>query len=146
MSNRVPAAALPEVLRVTPITAARSAPRRGRKPKLEVPPFPDFPMAEDEKKLYEFFIESHRLEYAPLSYTDEIHLQLAAVAYINSLRVAQEELRSGQVISMARQHPLVQMRAELDLLSFTRKARTQGKTQESPEMKQAREHLMKLSS
>jgi len=143
---RQPASALPEVLKVTPITAAHRARHSGRPKKLEVPPMPDFPMEEDEKKLYTFFIEAHRQEYAPLSGTDEIHLILAAVAYINALRVAQEELKTGQVISMARQHPMVQMRAELDLLSFTRKARTQGKSQESPELAQARKMLLGMSN
>jgi hypothetical protein len=152
MSARTPKQrpdALPEVLNVTPITSTvqlEGPKKAGRKPKPKLPAVPSLQMSDLEQQWFEFFIQSHRNEYPDMTDTDQIHLILAAISFINSLRVHQQELQSGQVISMARQHPANQMRAELDLLSFTRKARTAGKQSEDPALKDIKDKLLGLSA
>jgi hypothetical protein len=58
---------------------------------------------------------------------------------------SQNELSTGELITMARQHSGVQMRALLDMLSVTRKARTAGKKEEDPQLVEARKALLGLS-
>lgn len=101
-------------------------------------------MNELEQQWYDYFISSHRLEYPDLTDTDNILLMLAGLEFVKYLRVAQDEMKTGTVISMARQHPGVQMRALLDQLSVTRKARNAGKKDDP--LAAMREDLLKLSS
>lgn len=133
---------------VSPITLAPiSETKRGRKPKLVAPPLPAMPgMNEDEALLFDFFQEAIKAQYPDLTQFDLLILHLAAVEYIKYLRVAARELETKQVISMARQHPGVNMRALLDQLSVTRKART-GNTKDTGDDldKEARAALLGLS-
>lgn len=127
---------------------ARVSPGRKRKPKM--PPLPQGlldGMAELEREHFWYFIESYQSDYPQMKPTDIICLYQAALEYINTLRVQAKQLASGEVISMARQHPGVQMRAWLDMMDVTRKARTRsGKSQDdSDEVKQAKEALKALS-
>lgn len=55
--------------------------------------------------------------------SDLIALHMAALEYVNLLRVQAGQLKSGQVITAARQHPGVQLCAWLDSLSATRAKR-----------------------
>ena len=119
-----------------------------RKPKM--PPLPQGlldGMSELEREHFWYFIESYQLDYPQMKQTDIICLYQAALEYINTLRVQAKQLASGEVISMARQHPGVQMRAWLDMMDVTRKARTRsGKAQdETEEAKQAKAALKELS-
>jgi hypothetical protein len=75
--------------------------------------------------------------------TDYLILHLAGLEYIKYLRVVAEELETGKVISMARQHPGVNMRALLDQLSVTRKARTsRGQKEEDSDAQEIRDFFM----
>lgn len=101
--------------------------RRGRPAtRVEMPPLPMMEMGANEKALQVYFIEAYRLDYPDMSQTDLILLHLASLEYIKYLRVVAEELETGKVISQARQHPGVNMRALLDQMAVTRKARTAG--------------------
>ncbi len=112
-----------------------------------MPPLPAMKMTPLEQDLYDYFLASYQQEYPDLSSTDHLHLHLAAVEYVKYLRVIGYELESGQVITMSRQHPGVQMRALLDQLSVTRKARTAGrKPEEDPDAKKLQDFLMGLSA
>lgn len=104
------------------------------------------PLTEPEQALFDFFLEAHRQQYPDLTPTDNLLLWLAGIEFIKYLRVVAEELETGKVISMARQHPGVQMRALLDQLSVTRKARTAGKQAENPEEKELRDFFLGLSA
>ena len=118
----------------------------GRPAKLEMPPLPEMPMTDVEKPLFDFFIAAYRAEYPDLNATDNILLHLAALEYIKWLRIIAEELETGTVISMARQHPGVNMRALLDQLSVTRKARTAGKKEaDSDDEKELKDFFMSMS-
>lgn len=113
-----------------PVENALPATRgRGRPPRIQQPPLPQMEMSEQEHAMQTFFIESYRLDYPDMLPTDLILLQLASFEYIKYLRVVQEELATGKVISMARQHPGVNMRALLDQMSVTRRARNSGSRQ-----------------
>jgi hypothetical protein len=121
---------------------------RGRPKKREMPALPNMPMSESERAIFEFWMEEFKAEHPDLSGTDELLLFLAGIEFIKYLRVQAEELETGKVISMARQHPGVNMRALLDQLSVTRKARTQGsKPSETDEKsREAKDFLMGFSS
>jgi hypothetical protein len=95
----------------------------GRPPKLEVPPLPVFDMEPGELALFDYFLATYRYENPDLTGSDQLTLFLAACEFIKSLRVAQDELSTGKVLSAARQHPLIQFRALLDSLSVTRRQR-----------------------
>lgn len=108
--------------------AQLEAPHRGRrKRKLPMPPLPQAmldAMTPLEQQHFKFFLDAHHEEYGDsLTQADEISLQQAAIEYINLLRVQADQLESGKIISMARQHPGVQLRQWLDSLSVTRKQR-----------------------
>lgn len=128
---------------ITELEPPRSAPTGGRPRKL--PPMPLMPMEDAERKLFDAFIDEYLAEYSDISNADYRILYLAAVEYIKYLRIAAYELKSGRVISMARQHPAVNMRALLDQLSATRKQRVRGKPTEPEEAQELRALLLQLS-
>lgn len=127
-----------------PLNASPRDRKVGRPPKLEMPDLPDMPMTPSEKAMFDFWIAAFREQYPDLVPTDHLLLYLAGLEFIKYLRVIAEELETGKVISMARQHPGVNMRALLDQLSVTRKARTTGQKQDDDTTKQAQEQLAKL--
>ena len=119
---------------------------RGRPAKIEMPALPVMDMSDGEAALQTYFIESFRLEYPDLTNTDMILLHLASLEYIKYLRVVAEELSTGKVISQARQHPGVNMRALLDQMAVTRKARSGGtRSQEDKSIVEARQQLLDMS-
>lgn len=113
-------------MNVRPLTTTEVVKGPGRPPKLKAPTMPDMPMMPSEQILFKYFIDAYREQYPDMVPTDHLILFLAGLEYIKYLRVIQEELDTGKVISMARQHPGVNMRALLDQLSVTRKARNTG--------------------
>lgn len=138
--------AKPETLHVAPVSSGLPT-RIGRPRKLKAPPPPAFEMSAFEQTWYQYFLDAHLEEYPDLTNTDRILLMLAACEFVKYIRIVQNELSTGELITMARQHSGTQMRALLDMLSVTRKARQGGKGgEEDPVLKQAREALMGLSA
>lgn len=101
-------------------------------------------MSDSERALFDFWLAAYKEQYPDMVPTDHLLLHLAGLEYIKYLRVIAEELETGKVISMARQHPGVNMRALLDQLSVTRKARNTGKPTEDETAKETREKLDQL--
>lgn len=139
---------VPQTLVVQKLTEAAPA-KVGRKRKLKMPPLPQAildGMTPLEREHFEFLIAAYNDEYGDsLTPADQISLQQAAIEYINLLRVQADQLSTGKIISMARQHPGVQLRQWLDSLSVTRKQRAASR----PEDKQTAaltEELLKLSA
>ncbi len=95
----------------------------GRPKKLAPPPRPVMQLAPLEQDMLDYFIQEYTSLYPDLTPADHLLLFLAGLEYIKYLRIIQEELETGKVISMARQHPGTNMRALLDMLSVTRKTR-----------------------
>jgi hypothetical protein len=138
----------PKVFSVVPLTAEVAPRGAGRPKKLKMPPLPAGiwdGMAELEQQHYDYFVGAFRAEYPTLSAADLLCLQQAAIEYINLLRVQAQQLSTGQVISMARQHPGVQLRQWLDMLSVTRKQRRNPDTEGSRVEADLKETLMRLS-
>lgn len=124
--GKLPTAA-PETYTVQPLSSpADIAPKRGRRPKPVMPNVPQEcldgfqPL---ERQWFDYFIEQTCYEYPDLTPLDKVFLTLAGLELINLLRTMAEQLKSGQIISMARQHPAVQFRAWIDMLSISRKQR-----------------------
>jgi hypothetical protein len=139
-------------------------PRTGANPNVEAPPLKDLEqprkvktggrpkklarmpkmdgLTEAEQYLFDGFIQNLLDEYPDMSASDYRIVFLAAIEYIEYLRVAAEGLRSHRVLAMSRQHPGVNMRALLDQLSATRKQRVRGKSQEPEEAQEIREMLL----
>lgn len=136
------------LLNVRPLTETEPPKKReaGRPNNLVMPDLPRLPMTDVERGLFDYFLEAYKRQYPDLTPTDHLMLFLAGVEFIKYLRVVAEELETGKVISMARQHPGVNMRALLDQLSVTRKARTAGKkTDEDPDARELRDFFMGMS-
>jgi hypothetical protein len=95
---------------------------------------------------FEHFIRAFREDYPDLTQAQLISLTQAAIEYVNLLRVQAQQLETGQVISMARQHPGVQLRAWLDSLGATRKQQGRDTNEGKENEKQLREVLSRLSS
>lgn len=132
-----------------PITSVEPARPKavGRPAKLARPEMPEMPMSETEHKLFNYFLDAYNEQFDDLTPVDQLTLFLAAIEFIKYLRVAREELETGKVISMARQHPGTNMRALLDQLSVTRKARTAGKKSDEDEgAKELRDFFMGMST
>lgn len=104
--------------------------RMGRPKKLKPPPMPEelleafTPL---EREHWDYFIESYAQDYGIKKPSDWIALRLAACEYIQLLRVNATAAASGEVITAARQHPGVQLRAWLDSMGGTRKQRKDDK-------------------
>jgi hypothetical protein len=132
-------------LHVKPLTTTHTTKRSaGRPAKVPMPDLPAMPMTPVEQGLFDYFMFAYKDQYPDLTPTDLLLLHLAGLEYIKYLRVVAEELETGKVISMARQHPGVNMRALLDQLSVTRKARTtRGQKEEDPASEELRNFFMK---
>ncbi len=117
----------------------------GRPPKLVMPALPDLALTSVERPLFDYFIDSYNAEYPDLTPTDHLNLFLAAIEFIKYLRVAARELETGEVITMSRQHPGVNLRALLDQLSVTRRARTaRSRPEEDSDAKELREFFLSM--
>lgn len=148
-NERKPPTSRPEVLKVVPLTAPTDTSKPMGRPRKKV--FPPLPqeiyegMSDLEVEHFKFFIESFKDEYPDLTPSDMIGLHMAAMEYINSLRLEVAQLKSGELVTMSRQHPAVQCRAWLDLLSVTRKQRQGAKSAEAEEKAATRSALLGLS-
>lgn len=123
----------------------------GRPRKLVMPPLPAEMlegMTALEQEHFHFFLDAYQRDYPAMSPSDCISLHQAALEYINLLRVQATQLKKHEVISMARQHPGVQLRQWLDQMACTRKARTAGKapTREDEDRASLKDLLRSLSS
>lgn len=137
-----------QALIVQPLTQTRPIKERavGRPAKLTMPDLPAMSMTDVEQGLFDYFMQAYQEQYPDLLPTDLLLLHLAALEYIKYLRVVAEELSTGKVISMARQHPGVNMRALLDQLSVTRRARTaRSKPDEDEDAKELKAFFMGMS-
>lgn len=133
-------------INVKPLTTSEPVKAgRGRPRNLIAPPMPDMPMSTGESSLFHYFVEAYKEQYPDMVPTDHLILYLAGLEFIKYLRVVQEELETNKVISMARQHPGVNMRALLDQLSVTRKARNSGRATEDPAIAEARQAFLGMS-
>lgn len=112
--------ATPDLYTLAPVEAA--PPKRGR-PKTKLTPLSLDGMTVPERERYELFINYMRTEYEDLAPFDMLLVELAAIEYIKYLRWLAKEILTGEAASMARQHPGVQMRENLKLLSIWRKDR-----------------------
>jgi hypothetical protein len=101
-----------------------------------------------ERDHFDFFVAAYQKDYPAMSPSDCLCLYQAALEYINLLRVQAMQLKTKQVLSMARQHPGVQLRQWLDQMACTRKARTAGKSPSAEDQERAslKELLKGLSS
>jgi aryl carrier-like protein len=130
-AKKLPATQKPEILVVNPLQAVPAQPQAGRPKKLRMPPLPKEireGMSQIEQDHFDFFIQAVREEHKDLTPVDLICLNMAGLNYINSLRLQQQQLKSGELVTMSRQHPEVQMRAWLDLMSVSRKQRPTTKS------------------
>lgn len=124
----------PNTMHVLPVSEAAPVPaQRGRPRRLKYPPIPNEVlegMTPLEQEHFEFFIESIRADYKITLPSDQIALYMAALEYVNLLRVQAHQLKSGEVITAARQHPGVQLRAWLDSMAATRAKRGPAKDED----------------
>lgn len=150
--RRSPTTAPAETLKVLPLETPTQlhASRPGRKRRLTMPPLPQEifdGMTALEQEHFHFFVDAYTQDYPGMTPSDQMGLQLAGLEYINYLRMQASQLSTGQLISMARQHPGVQLRAWLDSMSVTRKARQRTAPKDGDEREaDLRAALAKLSS
>ncbi len=141
-----------EALAVLPLETPRQLKRStGRPKKLQMPPLPEElldGMTALEQQHFQFFIDAYQHDYPAMSPSDCLCLYQAGLEYVNLIRVQAMQLKSRQVLSMARQHPGVQLRQWLDQMACTRKARTAGKSpsQDDQDRASLKELLKGLSS
>lgn len=129
---------------ITRLEREKRSVKTGGRPK-QLASMADMPgMTEAEQLLFNDFIQEYLDLFPDLLATDYRILHLAATAYIKFLRVTANELASGTILAMSRQHPGVELRALLDQLSVTRRARSRTKSDE-PENAEVRDFLLHLS-
>lgn len=117
--------------------------RTGRKPKLKYPPLPQEimdAMTDLERQHFEYFIEAIKADNK-LRPSDYIGLYAAGLEYVAYLRLQASQMATGELVTMSRQHPGVQLRAWLDTMSFSRR-KSDPKTTEN----KVESALMALSS
>lgn len=89
---------------------------------------PDFVFLNDyEHVLYESYMRALEVDYPGMKASDRLLLPLVAGEYIKCMRLLGNELESGELVTMSRQHPGTQFRGLLDtILGTTRKARVRN--------------------
>lgn len=118
----------PELLIVPPVTRKPKLGRPRKRP--EAPPLPTLELTTDESILFDDFQATVLEEYPDLTRLDKYILYLAAIEYIKYVRMGQDELKTGQLITMSRQHPGTQFARLIDMLSVSRKARQKVKPEQ----------------
>jgi hypothetical protein len=89
-------------------------------------------MSADERYLYNYAIDAWKQDYPKLTASDQLLLPICAAEYVKYMRMLQKELASGELVSMARQHPGTMFaRFMSQLLGTTRAARLKGKPEET---------------
>lgn len=119
--------------------------RTGRKPKLKFPPLPAEilnAMTEVERQHFDYFIEAIKADNK-LRPSDFIGLYAAGLEYVAYLRLQASQMASGELVTMSRQHPGVQLRAWLDTMSFSRRKSDKAGDRNENRLENA---LMALSS
>lgn len=117
-----------EPIKIQPMT-----PRMGRPPKLPPAPMPDFEMSPDEQYIFRYFIDAIKADYPKLAPSDLLLLPICAAEYVKYLRMLQREMKSGELVTMSRQHPGTMFaRFMAQLLGTTRASRLKNKP-EDPE-------------
>lgn len=124
-------------INVTPLSTASipRPPRVGRPSKLVMPPLPQEildGMKPIEIAHFEFFrdgyLEAYVNKYGKQpTPTAQICIVQASLDYINLLRLQAEQMKSGNLVSQARQHPGVQVRAWLQSIGLQEKDYEEGK-------------------
>lgn len=136
-----------EQFKVEPLHALpQEEPRRGRPPIQRLEPleldFNDFELG----RYFYFIAAANKLLGKNKDMFDDMFIEMAAAEYIKYLRILQYEAKNHTSITMARQHPGVQMRALIDLLSISRKARQTSKQEKDPEKEEALKILKGLAA
>ena len=124
--------------------------KRGRPAKLEMPPIPQAVldgMDETERAHFEHFVASYSQAYkdthgGKLTPTAEINIVQAGLDYVHLWRLQAKQMTEHDIVSQARQHPGVQVRAWLA------SAGLQEKDMEAPKKPEDknRAQLLSLSS
>lgn len=118
----------PELMFVPPVTRT---PKLGRpRKRLDAPPLPTLELTTDESVLFDDFQQTVLDEYPDITRLDRYLLYLAAIEYIKYVRMGQDELKTGMLITMSRQHPGTQFARLIDMLSVSRKARQRVKPEQ----------------
>lgn len=139
-----------DVIKVLPLNTASQLEEKpkGRPKKLTMPAMPQEVLdglTPLEQEHYTFFVESIKQDYNITKPSDLVALHMAALEYVNLLRVQAKQLASGEVITAARQHPGVQLRAWLDSMAATRSKRKEAPAQDD-EQAQWAAAMKRLSS
>jgi hypothetical protein len=118
--------ARPEILNLPLVTSARPKRGRPRKTAADLPPM-ELRLSDAERARYELFVNYLVSEVPNLTPFDLLLLEACALEYIKYLRWLANEIDTGEVASMSRHHPGVQMRENLRMLSIWRKDRAADK-------------------
>lgn len=138
-----------EAIQLKQLRALPPPKKGGRPKKLKMPPIPQEiydGLSELEREHFDYCVQTIMDENPDLLASDMMYVYLAAMEYINTLRLQVEQLRTGTLVTMSRQHPAMQFRAWIDLLSVSRKQRPTAKTQDDAERDEWRKRLSELSS
>lgn len=113
----------PRTLKVLPLNGTPK--RNGRPPNAKRPQPPAFDWQSDyERELYEWFIACIEADYPNMKESDKLLLPLAAAEYVKWMRLVGNEVKSGELVTQARQHPGQMFSRLLDsILGTTRKQR-----------------------
>lgn len=123
-----------ETLKVPRLTVmADEAKAQGRKRKIKAPPPPQDildAMSPVELEFFNTFVDDQKQRFPDMIPSDHITLYLAGFELVQLLRMHLRQMIDGELISQARQHPGVQFRQYMEMLSVTRKQRPAEKKQD----------------
>ena len=91
--------------------------KNGRPKKTVLPAIPGEvyeQLSDIEKEHFDFLVLALKKELPNISPLEQICVVLAAMEYINTLRLEVEQLKTGRLVTMSRQHPAMQLRAWID--------------------------------
>lgn len=100
-----------------------------------------------EREWFQFFVEAIKVDYGITKASDYIALYMAALDYVILWRVQAVQLATGELMTAARHHPGAHLRAWLDSMSTTRKARKEAPASaEDEQLESWKQGLRKISS
>lgn len=102
-------------------------------------------MSAEELDLYRTFMAAYEADYGPLSATEFIGLQQAALDYISLWRTQTWQLSKHEVLTASRQNPGTSLRSWVDQVIAKRKADALKKKPDTNQDDEMRQALLRLS-
>lgn len=141
-----------KVVSTTPLQQRTKEPEEKKNGRPKKPSLPAIPgevyenLSAIEKEHFDYLVNALKRELPNISPLEQICVLLAAMEYINTLRLEVEQLKTGRLVTMSRQHPAMQFRAWIDAALKRHKNKTPKENEDEKNRNEFRDALLGLSA